>query len=143
MFRGLKAFEKEFEDFAREVPRGGFKVTRLVAQGWFQEVVSLTPVDTGFASSMWKYSINTRPNSTTVKHPNKGTYSGARTPAFTNFKPGDTLYIFNNASNIQALEDGWSAQAPANFFHNSARRADRRLQREYDRLRWKNGKLTR
>ncbi len=142
MFRGLKAFKKEFEDFATEVPRGGIKVTRLVAQGWFQEVVGLTPVDTGFASSMWKYSINTRPSTGTVKHPGKGSYAGASTPAFTNFSPGDILYIFNNASNIQALENGWSAQAPANFFANSARRADRRLQREYDKLRWSNGKLT-
>lgn len=142
MFRGLKAFKKELNDFAKDVPRGGIIATRRVAVQWFSEVVETTPVKTGFASSMWKYTINQRPFGGKIKHPGGTSYTGARTPAFTRFKPGDTLYIFNNVEYIKPLEDGWSAQAPVNFFKNSARRADRRLQKEYDRLRWKNGKLT-
>lgn len=135
MFRGLSAFNKGLKGFAEGVPRGGVKAIREEARNWFAEVVSLTPVDTGFASSKWKFTINKRPSSSVIKHPNMGSYSAASTPAFSTLGGNDTLYIYNNASNISALEKGHSSQAPANFFNSSQRRAKRRLENAFRSLR--------
>ena len=134
MFRGMKAFKKEFTDFAEEIPRGAQAAIRREASTWFGEVVRLTPKLSNFASSMWKTTINIRPPSGKHQKPKGGSFSPANTPSFYNLKADDTLYIYNNVAYIGRLEDGYSSQAPANFFNNSARRADRRLQNAFDGL---------
>lgn len=133
-FAGLNAFSKAFKNFAKEVPRGAQAAIRREAINWFDEVVDLTPVKTGFAAHMWKYTINTRPPHGSIKHPGGESYPAASVPTFYNLKYDDTLYIYNNVAYIGLLEDGYSNQAPANFFKNSARRANRRLQKEFNRL---------
>lgn len=134
MFRGMKGFLRDIEDFGENTKRGAQAAVKREASNWFGEVVSLTPHDTYFAQSMWKYTVNRKPSGGSIKHPGGNYYTPARTPTFYNFDVGDILYIYNNVEYIQALEDGWSSQAPANFANNSARRADRRLQRALNRL---------
>ena len=134
MFRGLRAFKKEFKDFAERIPRGGHAAIRRESSNWFSEVVRLTPKDSNFASSMWKTSINSRPPTGYFQKPKIGSFSPASTPSFYNLRGDDTLYIYNNVAYISRLENGWSSQAPANFFKNSARRADRRLQNAFDKI---------
>lgn len=130
----MKAFKKELRDFSEGIPRGAQAAIRRVASNWFGEVVTLTPKDSNFASSMWKTSINARPPGGSFQKPKVGSFSPASTPSFYNLKADDTLYMYNNTAYIKRLEDGYSTQAPANFFKNSARRADRQLQREFDKL---------
>ena len=139
----MKAFLKEFKDFSEKVPRGGHKVVRDVAKEWFAEVVQLSPVDTGYFQHNWKTKRNSRPPSTTFQHPSpgKGKWGPARTPAFSTLRYDDKLYIYNQVAYGPALENGRSDQAPRNFFENSSRRANRKLQRRLKRLKWSNGKL--
>jgi len=135
MFRGMKAFKKDFSDFTNNVPRGGIAAIRRVAKGWFAEVITLTPVDTGFTRSMWKYSISNKPNAIIVRNPrSKGPFKSPNVPGFSGLRPGDTLYIYNSVAWISRLEDGYSNQAPRNFFKNSAYRANYKLQREFNKL---------
>jgi len=145
MFRGLNAFKREMKDFSHDVPRGGLKAIKKVSREWFVEVVNISPVYTGFFSSKWKWQRNHRPGTSLIKHPSPGhgQWGGARTPAFTTLRADDTLYIYNNVEYGARLEHGYSKKAPANFFNNSARRANRRLRNEFKRLKWKDGKLTR
>lgn len=135
----MKAFKKEFKDFATNVPRNGHVVTRKVAKEWFSDVVRITPKDTQFTSSVWSYKVNTRPGGSVINNPRFGSYSPASTPSFSDFKMGDKLYVFNNAAWIVKLENGYSKKAPRNFFKNATARANYKLQREYDKLNWKNG----
>lgn len=135
MFRGIKAFKKTITDFAEEVPRGGVKAIREEARNWFAEVVDMTPVKTGFASSQWKASINKRPSGKAdIKYPGGTNYAPASTPSFYNLGGKDTVYIYNKVEYINRLEDGYSRQAPKNFFKNSSKRAQRRLQNAFKRL---------
>ncbi len=134
MFRGLKAFKQDTTDFLEKTKRGSQKALRETARGWFGEVVTLTPKDTGFASSMWKITINKRPPTQSIKHPGGSKYAPAKTPTFYKLNTGDTLYLYNNVEYIVPLEHGHSKQAPKNFFHNSAMRADRQLQRRLNKL---------
>jgi hypothetical protein len=143
MYRGLKAFKKEFRDFSEQVPYGGHKATRDAAKKWFEDLVQISPVDTGFFRSKWRWSVGRVRTKTPIKHPHpgRGTYAPPRTPAFTSFKMGTKLYIYNNVVYGPRLEDGYSRQAPRNFFRNAAIRARYDLQRRYDKLKWRNGKL--
>ncbi len=132
MFRGMKAFKKTILDFVEEVPRGGHKIFKVEAARTFAEVVRLTPKDTGFASSMWKHIINKRPGRGKIPHPGGDSYAPANTPSFYNLKATDKLYIYNNVEYIVSLENGYSSKAPRNFFKNTVRRGERRLQRKLD-----------
>lgn len=135
MFRGLATFKKDLQGFAEEVPRGGIKAVREVAKGWFAEIVSLTPRDTGFAKSLWKYSINVKPPTEVINNPrSRGPYAAAATPAFSTLRPDGRLYIYNNVAYIKRLEEGYSDQAPRNFVKNSTARANYKLQSEFDKL---------
>ena len=131
----MKKFKKAIKNFADDIPRGGHAAIQREAGHWFSEVVDLTPKLTNFASSMWKTSINSKPpRGGDIQKPKEGSFSPAKTPTFSRLKADDTLYIFSQVAYIGRLEDGYSSQAPANFFKNSARRADRRLQKEFDKL---------
>lgn len=135
MFRGLKAFKGELDNFAKKVPRKGMVAIRKESRIWWKEVIKLTPVDSGFTRSEWKFTINTRPPSGIVRNPrSKGPYAIPSTPTFSKMQMDDKLFIYNNVAWIKELEQGSSNQAPRNFFNNSARRANYRLQKEFNRI---------
>ena len=90
---------------------------RKVAVKVDNTIVFATPVDTGRARSNWQVDINS-PAQGVVE--SLGDSAAQRSIAIAKSKieeanPGDTIHITNNLSYIGALNDGWSAQAPANF----------------------------
>lgn len=134
MFRGIRSFKKELGDFVDRVPKKAHRTARKIAREFFTEIVTKTPKDTNFASSLWKYKVNSKPTNIPISNPRGGRYSPASTPSFSDFRMGDRLYIYNNASYLPRLNDGWSQQAPKNFFTNAVARAQYKLQKEFNKI---------
>lgn len=82
-------------------------------------LVLATPVDTGRARLNWQVEIDAEPQDTLPEPPDPA--SGARTSlenakqTIATFQLGSTIHIVNNLDYIGRLNEGWSAQAPANF----------------------------
>lgn len=109
--------------FAQRIQRRGrqieINVDKAVAQTAIvidQTVVSSTPVDTGRARANWQASIDTPITEPTEAEDQSGADTISRNNAvIKRRKSGQTVYISNNVAYIEALNNGSSAQAPANF----------------------------
>jgi hypothetical protein len=96
-----------------------------------QAVVSATPVDTGRARANWQASIGTPIQEAT----DDTDQSGASTVAANNAvisrrQPDQTVFISNNVDYIETLNQGSSAQAPANFVELAVQQAISFLKRK-------------
>lgn len=98
------------------------EVVQTVAIEIGDEVVSRTPVLTGYARGNWRPSVNEperRPVS--VLDPTGAqTIARIRTVARTS-RPGDEVIISNNIDYIAALNAGHSPQAPAGYIETAVR----------------------
>ncbi len=99
-----------------------------------EELVRATPVDTGFARANWRPSLNA-PASVPISQLDP---SGAATIAkiatvSKRWKPGDVLFITNNAPYIAALNAGSSPQANAGFVEEATERGTERAIRAFER----------
>lgn len=129
----LKEFSKRMTLRGRKVAKGADDLTRQVAIAADQAVVSSTPVDTGRARSNWIASIGAPSSDVIEAHaPGKdGSTEAENTQAATNqaeavisgYRAGEEIHISNNLPYIQALNDGSSAQAPANFIETAVQEA--------------------
>ena len=86
-------------------------------------IVSANPVDTGRSRSNWIITLNNPTSALTIGE-DQGDSASPIGPelalsqgvnALKSRKPGDTIYLQNNTSYIEKLNNGSSAQAPANF----------------------------
>ena len=86
--------------------KGDGIIQKLTLDG-FNNLVRLTPVDTGFLRSRWAVSVNTPPTTQTVGHPGEGTYAVSQMPRV---KPqwGDRVYLYNNVEYAYYQEHGTS-----------------------------------
>lgn len=96
------------------------RVVAEVATQIAEELVPGTPVDTGFARANWRPSLNA-PAIVPVSQLDP---TGAATIAKIvtvgqRWKPGDTLFITNNAPYIAALNNGSSPQALPGFVEDA------------------------
>lgn len=108
------SFSAQITDFVKTVKKRQALVTRKLGEEILTSVVRLSPVDTGLFRNNWRVGINTPFRGTvqtTDRSGNRAIGVGKRTLA--NVKPGDVLFISNNLPYAQALEYGWSKQAPA------------------------------
>lgn len=100
-------------------------VVRKVALVADQAVVMATPVDTGRARSNWISEANNSSEQIIEAYTpgEQGNTAAANTQSaldqaeqvISGYRAGDSLHLTNNLPYIQALNDGSSAQAPANF----------------------------
>lgn len=114
----------------KQVQENTAKIVRKAAIVIDQTLVLATPVDTGRARSNWLVSVNT-PRDDTVESYSPGSKGSTGQQAANaaieqgnqvigSYKPGDAaIFIANNLPYIGALNDGKSAQAPANFVEKS------------------------
>lgn len=110
----LQQFEKRISFIGEQVEKNVDKLVKKVATEVDAAVVLATPVDTGRARSNWVVELNV---------PFKGevppmSAQDALANAIANigaYENGDVIHITNNLKYIQRLNEGWSAQAPANF----------------------------
>ena len=126
----LKVFAKRIRALAVDVEKNvddAVIATAIVAN---QTVVAATPVDTGRARANWVVGIDTPIRDTIDEEDQSGQNTNARNKAASRRrKSGQTIYISNNLEYIGALNNGSSAQAPANFVSIAVRTAEAFLRR--------------
>lgn len=129
----LGEFSRRSTVLGRIVTEGADALTRKVALAADQAIVSGTPVDTGRARSNWIVALD-GPSSAVIDAytPGEaGSTAGSNTHAaldqgagvIRNYRMGQEIHITNNLPYIQRLNDGYSAQAPANFVEQAVMEA--------------------
>lgn len=121
----LRNFSKRIRLIANTVEENSNQLTRKVALAVDAAVVMATPVDTGRARSNWQVELNA-PASGVKDAYTPGTEqstSGANAReaieqgkgVISQYKNGNVIHITNNLPYIGRLNEGYSAQAGANF----------------------------
>ena len=131
----LDDFSERMEDLAGRVTKGRATALRQVALAVDQAEVLATPVDTGEARSNWVMSIGS-PVTNMIGPYVPGERLGVEETAnalaaitqasaiVSSVRPGDTIYLSNNASHMLYLNrDGISPQANAGFVQDAIRDA--------------------
>lgn len=112
----LTAFARRIRRRGRMVEKGANKAVIETAIVIDQAVVIATPVDTGRARANWQVGLGVPVTEATEDTDQGGqgtiTKNGATIRAR---QPKQNIYISNNVNYIEALNDGSSSQAPANF----------------------------
>lgn len=108
-----------------EIPQAASDLASSVARVIHKDLVTVTPVDTSKALSNWVLTIEEpwavelpahvegEAGSTQEESGQLALAAGEQQLALK--KPGDTIFIQNNAPYIRRLNDGYSAQEPAGF----------------------------
>ncbi len=131
----LSEFSKRIIVRGRRVREEAEAITRKVALAADQAVVSGTPVDTGRARSNWIVALG-EPSSTVIEAyvPGEGGNTAASNTqaaldqgarVIRSYRTGQEIHITNNLPYIQRLNEGYSAQAPANFVEQAVLEAAR------------------
>lgn len=121
----LKTFGKRIRNIGERVETNAHQLKQRTALAVDQTVVLATPVDTGRARANWQVAAGIAPSSAIEAYaPGTG---GATTTentraaleqgkiAINATQPGQEIHITNNLPYIAKLNDGHSAQAPAQF----------------------------
>lgn len=106
----LYKFKADIAKFAQQLDINLATVIRKIALDLWTKVTKKTPVDTGRARASWIVSEGEPDIVTTAP---VGTNAVPTPPDFSNVDGTKVVYILNNVSYIEALEDGHSKQAPA------------------------------
>jgi hypothetical protein len=112
----LGGFAKKMKAKAKAVsPNLNANIKRLVAL-IAQTVIIATPVKTGHARANWQVGIEDEPVDELDEEDKSGqsTLNAAKAKV-AGRAPGQTIFVTNNVPYIAALNDGSSAQAPAQF----------------------------
>lgn len=125
-----RVFARNIRRTARRIQSNATKVNRKVALAVLQAVVVATPVDTGRARSNWNTSLIVPDKSTRDAYsPGAGGSTGGPNAAAAIASGRSTIasarsertpiWISNNLPYIGRLNEGSSAQAPANFIEQA------------------------
>lgn len=118
------SFTADITKFVEKTKLKASTVVKKLAFDAFASVMLRTPVDTGRARASWRISVNqvdssVEPDRGGVASKIKGApappdpaESGKATSALAGVNWGDVVYISNSVPYIEALENGWSKQAP-------------------------------
>lgn len=108
-------FDKALRRYIKRLPEDlVLPFTKKVALDAFTRIVHRTPVDTGRARANWQIS----PGSPSLRddaaaNPDASSAVTNQVGELARAKPFETIWISNNLPYIEALEDGWSQQAPS------------------------------
>lgn len=129
----LNDFSRRITVRGRGIAENTDRLVRKVALAADQAVVMGTPVDTGRARSNWIAQIGSAPSGTIEPYApgEAGSTTGANSQAaidqaeavISGYNNGQEIHITNNLPYIQRLNDGYSAQAPANFVEQAVAEA--------------------
>lgn len=129
MAGSLKDLSKRCRQLAKDIPKQVNELTIQVALDVTFDLIDTTPVDTSKALSSWKATrIAPFPSEVEAYFPGNFGYTAtssrnaAKSDAESNLKnkkPGETIYIVNNADYIADLNNGSSKQAPSGFVEMS------------------------
>lgn len=112
----LGSFAARIRRRARQVEQGTDRTVVRVAQLVNQTVVLATPVDTGRARANWHVSFDAPTAHSLIAYDQSGYGAVARNNAeIERRQQGQSIYIQNNLTYIQRLNEGHSRQAPAGY----------------------------
>ena len=111
-----RQFAANIKRRGKQLEKGINDVVVKAALAISQTVTTATPVDTGRARGNWQASIGT-PIRAAIERldPSGGQTIAANARTIEGRQPEQTIYLSNNLPYINRLNDGYSAQAPANF----------------------------
>lgn len=118
-------FAKRLGAIGTKVAENADKLVRKVAMAIDRTVVMATPVDTGRARANWIAALNTPHLSTTTNVSPSGSEPMEQAAGVIAGYDGDKdaeIHITNNLPYIGPLNNGSSAQAPANFVQIAVRK---------------------
>lgn len=110
----LRDFERALARFAEaEVPAALGRATRELALAALEGVVLRTPVETGLARANWRVGLD-RPAAGTIDgaDPDGRATIARGAAAIARARPFQAIWIANNLSYVEQLENGRSDQAP-------------------------------
>lgn len=115
MAAGLTRFNAEVSEFVRRIPlKDLVAFHKKIALEVLRRVVLRTPVDTGRARGNWQTSIGMPAEGEIGTTDPTGASALAQGQAvLAALPPFSVVYINNGVPYIEALEGGWSRQAPA------------------------------
>ena len=112
----MASFSDQVGGFVDDTERKFTMAVRKIAIDAFSEVILKTPVDTGRARGNWLVSIGDASAGTVELNDKTGQVTIGEVQAEAlGLELGDVIYLSNNLPYIEALEDGWSGQAPSGF----------------------------
>ena len=107
------SFGKDLRKFQAKTEAKMGRVVRKISLDMFTEVIMMSPVDTGRFRGNWQTAVGDAPSGTVeLLDPDGNTVIAKASGAVADMKPGDVIYMANNLPYAEALEDGWSGQAP-------------------------------
>ena len=116
------SFSVRMAAIAAGVPVHANRIKQRAALLLDSELVQATPVDTGRARSNWVISLDSPTDR--IRNVQDPQYTpGAEEEGIVHASvPGQDIYVSNNLPYIGALNNGWSAQAPAGFVEDAIQR---------------------
>ena len=123
--RTLLDLVKDLENSVKKIETSASNIASDVSMAVLEDLVFHTPVDTSNALSNWQLTINApanneiepyyfgRKGSTQSMSQDAAIIAGIK--ALKSKKPGETIYISNNAPYIKDLDEGSSLQEPEGF----------------------------
>lgn len=119
----LRTFSRRAVVLGDTVATNSDRLTRKVALKVDSTVVLATPADTGRARSNWIVDLDNEPKNTFGEpaSPAQGAQQALDQGSATigQYKAGQVIHITNNLDYIGKLNEGHSAQAPANFIEEA------------------------
>ena len=105
-------------------------IVKKVVIDAYARIVDRTPVDTGRARASWQFGINTEPQGKVPEGDYRSQIAGivAENVSEIEAAPTAVWFIANNLDYIEALEAGWSKQAPAGMVSLTLREIARQLE---------------
>lgn len=107
-------FAEDIQAFAAKTERKMDQAVQKIAFELFSQVILKTPVDSGRARANWQVSIGSVSDGTLELEDKSGSATiSAATATASGLRAGDVIFLVNNLSYAQRLEDGYSGQAPS------------------------------
>jgi len=119
----LDQFAVNIRKRGQAVPRGVDLIVKKVSGAALAAVVTATPVDTGRARGGWQVGLGLAPSGRTSEDRAGASTIAKGTSTISRRGTEQTVFISNNVEYIGFLNDGSSAQAPADYVGIAARRA--------------------
>lgn len=128
-----KQFFKELDQFEDELRRSAEAAVRKTVKKLYNNIVTRTPVDTGYAKSNWKFTLGSA-RGNLLPRPSRKFYGPPSQMFLTSIPFGSIITIYNNTPYIKYLENGHSRQAPSGMVALSMVEAEAMLQSEFRKL---------
>jgi len=109
----MPSFEQQLRRIEEDILRRQSQVVRKITMDVFNNVIQMSPVDTGRFRGNWQVATGSAPTGTVdLEDPSGNTVTAQVAGEVQGMEPGDVVYLVNNLPYAQPLEDGWSQQAP-------------------------------